>query len=92
VPGTVYDLLLGNLYADLVLRLAADPRLPRVVRGPLLLSGIAAPRERAVRAALAAAGWRIAHRLADGWWIGLHAVRVDDPGSRQTVRTDAQGR
>ena len=75
-PGTTYDLLLGNLYADLVLRLAADPRLPRLAAGGrLVLSGIAAQREREVRGALKRAGFRIGRRLEEAWWIGLLAVR-----------------
>lgn len=71
--GTAYDLLIGNLYADLVLRLAADPRLPATAPR-LVLSGIAARRERAVRAALRRAGYRIERRTEEAWWLGLLAV------------------
>lgn len=70
--GDAYDLVVGNLYADLVLRLCADPRLARVAAGRrLVLSGIAAKRERAVRAALRRAGFRVVERIAEAWWIGL---------------------
>ena len=59
-----------------VLRLAADPRLPRLAAGGrLVLSGIAAQREREVRGALKRAGFRIGRRLEEAWWIGLLAVR-----------------
>ncbi len=67
-----YDLVVGNLYADLVLRLCADPRLAQVAAGGrLVLSGIAAKRERPVRAALRAAGFAISERIEEAWWIGL---------------------
>ena len=70
--GDSYDLVVGNLYADLVLRLCADPRLPRVAAGGrLVLSGIAAKREREVRAALRRAGFRVSERTEEAWWIGL---------------------
>jgi ribosomal protein L11 methyltransferase len=75
--GTVYDLVVGNLYADLVLRLCADPRLPRIAAGGrLVLSGIAARREREVRAALKRAGFRVTQRLEEAWWIGLRVRRA----------------
>lgn len=71
-PGTTYDLVVGNLYADLVLRLCADRRLPRIATGGrLVLSGIAAKREREVRAALKRAGFRVSERIEEAWWIGL---------------------
>jgi ribosomal protein L11 methylase PrmA len=70
-----YDLVVGNLYADLVLRVCADPRLARIAAGRrLVLSGIAAKRERPVRAALRSAGFRIEKRVEEAWWIGLAAV------------------
>jgi ribosomal protein L11 methylase PrmA len=71
-PSTTYDLVIGNLYADLVLRLCADPRLPAIAAGGrLVLSGIAAKREREIRSALRAAGFRVTERLEEAWWIGL---------------------
>lgn len=74
-PGDSYDLVVGNLYADLVLRVCADPRLQQVAAGRrLVLSGIAAKRERPVRAALRAAGFRVEKRLEEAWWIGLVAT------------------
>ncbi len=75
--GSSYDLLVGNLYADLVLRLCADPRLPQVAAGGrLILSGIAAKREREVRSALRRAGFRVAERIEEAWWIGLRCSRA----------------
>ena len=71
-----YDLVVGNLYADLVLRLCADPRLTQVAAGGrLVLSGIAAKRERAVRAALRQAGFAVSERVEEAWWIGLRCRR-----------------
>lgn len=75
--GWTYDVVVGNLYADLVLRVAADPRLSTVAAGGVLvLSGIAERREREVRAALRSAGWRIAERRSEAWWLGLRAERT----------------
>ncbi len=72
LPGETYDLVIGNLYADLVLRLCADPRLPAIAAGGrLVLSGIAIKREREVRSALRQAGFRVTERVEEAWWLGL---------------------
>lgn len=72
-----YDLLIGNLYADLVLELLADPRLPLLLpRGQLWLSGIAQARGKAVATALEVAGWRITRQSSEAWWLALQATRA----------------
>lgn len=68
------EVLIGNLYADLVLRLLADRRLLMAAGEHLVLSGIAARKERGVRRALVAGGWRVRRRIAEAWWVGLAAV------------------
>ncbi|MFI5255587.1 MAG: 50S ribosomal protein L11 methyltransferase, partial [Candidatus Limnocylindrales bacterium] len=84
VAGRPFDLVLANLIASLLARLAAD--LYAAVRagtggpgtgGRLLASGIFADREPEVRRALAAAGFRIAGRDVEGDWVALEAERID---------------
>lgn len=79
--GAAYDLVLANLYADVVLRLLADPRLPSVATR-LWLCGIAQRRATAVRRALRRAGYAIEREEpADDWWLGLAARRVTGAGA-----------
>ncbi|MCX8040520.1 MAG: 50S ribosomal protein L11 methyltransferase [Planctomycetota bacterium] len=74
-PDRSCDLLVANLYADLVLRLLADPRLPSCT-GRLWLSGIARRAAGGVRRALRRAGFQIVKEEdADDWWIGIAAER-----------------
>lgn len=76
VRGTGYDLLIGNLYADLCLRLLADPRLEAVLpAGRIVLSGIAHRRRPAVERALRAAGFAEIARAQEAWWWSLSARR-----------------
>lgn len=78
------DLVVANLIASLLVRLAAA--LHAATRpgtgkpgsgGRLLASGIFSDREPEVRRALAAAGFRIAGREVEGDWVMLEAERVD---------------
>jgi ribosomal protein L11 methylase PrmA len=88
VPGTIrrsdllarisgrYDLVIGNLYADLLVRVAADPRLSRVLpHGDLILSGIHQGRLGEVQAAFTARGFQARARARDAWWHGMHLHR-----------------
>jgi ribosomal protein L11 methylase PrmA len=76
VRGTGYDLLIGNLYADLCLRLLTDPRLSDVLpTGGVVLSGIAHRRRAAVERALVAAGFRVQAAEQEAWWWMLAAAR-----------------
>jgi ribosomal protein L11 methyltransferase len=84
VPGQPYDLVLANLIASLLIRLAAD--LHGAVRpgsggadsgGRLLAGGIFVDREPEVRRALAAAGFRLVGRDEEGDWVALEAERLD---------------
>jgi ribosomal protein L11 methyltransferase len=79
-----FDVVLANLIASLLVRLAAE--LYAAVRpgrgtpgtgGRLLAGGIFADHEPEVRRALAAAGFRIVGRDQEGDWVALEAERVD---------------
>lgn len=69
-----FDVVLANLIASLLTRLAADLRAELASDGTLLASGIFVDREAEVRDAFEAAGLRITDRLADGDWVALEAV------------------
>lgn len=79
-----FDVVLANLIASLLVRLAAE--LYAAVRpgrgtpgtgGRLLAGGIFADHEPEGRRALAAAGFRIVGRDEEGDWVALEAERVD---------------
>jgi ribosomal protein L11 methylase PrmA len=68
VPGT-YAVIIANLYADLVLELAAGRRLARALpTGRLLVSGVSAGRWAEVDAALRALGFTRTARRRSGFW------------------------
>lgn len=70
--GRPYELVIANLYADVVLDLLADDRLDRALpRGALVLSGIASKRRPAVVAALTRYGFAVATTLTEAWWCGM---------------------
>jgi len=75
-PGATFDVIVGNLYADLVHRLLADPRLAAVLpRGELLLSGIAYQAREAVLAALRPAGFTLCDSREAEWWCAFRCRR-----------------
>ena len=81
LPGQRYDLLIANLYADLVVEILADPRLADLLpSGRLVLSGIAAAKRAMVEAALDQAGFTCLSSDEEAWWCCLVAER-----SRPTV-------
>ncbi|MFM2091359.1 MAG: hypothetical protein RLZZ127_1848 [Planctomycetota bacterium] len=68
VPGT-YAVVIANLYADLVLELAAGRRLGRALpAGRLLVSGVSAGRWAEVDTALRGLGFRRTARRRSGFW------------------------
>lgn len=84
VAGGPHDVVLANLIASLLVRLAAE--LYAAVRpgtgaagtgGRLLAGGIFADREPDVRRAFAAAGLRVTARDEEGDWVALEAERID---------------
>jgi ribosomal protein L11 methyltransferase len=75
--GGPFDVVLANLIAGLLVRLAAVLYETTRPGGRLLASGIYVDREPEVRRALAAAGFHLTHRDAEGDWVALEAERVD---------------
>ena len=69
-----FDVVLANLIASLLVRLADDLRAELAPGGALLASGIFVDREAEVLAAFEAAGLRVTDRLADGDWVALEAA------------------
>jgi ribosomal protein L11 methyltransferase len=70
-----FDLVLANLIASLLVRLAGGLREELRPGGLLLASGIFVDREPDVRAAFDAVGIKMIRRSAEGDWIALEAVR-----------------
>lgn len=68
------DLVLGNLHAELIVRLAPD--LIRLTGRWLVLAGIIVDREPLVRAAMDP-HLTLDHRVEDGEWVGLRYRRAD---------------
>jgi ribosomal protein L11 methyltransferase len=75
--GGPFDMVLANLIAGLVVRLAARLYEATKPGGRLLASGIYLDREPEVRRALAAAGYHVTGRDEEGDWVALMAERVD---------------
>jgi ribosomal protein L11 methyltransferase len=71
-----FDVVVANLIASLLVRLAGDLRTEVAPGGTLLASGIFVDREKEVRDAFEAAGMRVAGRLAEGDWVALEAAPV----------------
>ena len=75
--GGPFDLVVANLIAGLLVRLAARLHAATAPGGRLLVSGIYVDREPEVRRALAAAGFHVIGRDAEGDWVALEAERID---------------
>lgn len=74
--GFVADLLIANLWADLVLACCGDPRLGDVLpRGCWLGSGVHVRRRDEVQAALTALGFRVVWSEEEAWWWAFEARR-----------------
>jgi ribosomal protein L11 methyltransferase len=71
-----FDLVLANLIASLLVRLAGPLRDELVPGGRILASGIFRDREGDVRAAFEAAGLRLGRRWAEEDWVALEAIAV----------------
>jgi ribosomal protein L11 methyltransferase len=71
----VFDLVLANLIASLLVELAPALRAELRTGGRLVASGIFVDREPEVRAAFEAAGLRVVDRSSEGDWVALIAVR-----------------
>ncbi|HEU5203539.1 MAG TPA: 50S ribosomal protein L11 methyltransferase [Candidatus Limnocylindrales bacterium] len=71
-----FEVVVANLIAALLVRLADDLRAELTPGGTLLASGIFVDRETEVRGAFEAAGMRVAGRLAEGDWVAFEAAPV----------------
>lgn len=71
-PGRVYDVLIANIYADLVVDLLSDPRLDDLLPcGHLICSGISHRKRHLVDAAITSGGWQVCADRREAWWDGL---------------------
>ena len=75
--GGPFDVVLANLIAGLLVRLAAELHAATKPGGRLLASGIYVDREPEVRRALAAAGFHVIARDTEGDWVAVEAERID---------------
>ena len=71
-----FDVVLANLIAGLLVRLAAALCAEVRPGGTLLASGIFVDREAEVRHAFAIGGLDVVDRRAEGDWVALEAVRT----------------
>jgi ribosomal protein L11 methyltransferase len=71
-----FDVILANLIASLLVRLASELRAELAPSGTLLASGIFADREAEVRDAFMRAGLRVTDRFAEGDWVALDAIHA----------------
>ena len=75
--GGPFDVVLANLIAGLLVRLAAELHAATKPGGRLLAGGIYVDREPEVRRALAAAGFHVTARDTEGDWVALELERID---------------
>jgi ribosomal protein L11 methylase PrmA len=76
IPLNPIDVMVANLYADPLIALAEDPRLPLILpHGRLIASGIAQQKRPVVEAAFAAVGFTTQEVHSDAWWNALLLVR-----------------
>jgi ribosomal protein L11 methyltransferase len=75
-----FDVVIANLYADVLLMLAGDgERFERALPpgGELVLSGVAAKRRKQVEKAFTALGFRRVAADEEAWWCGLRMRREE---------------
>ena len=76
LPLDPVDVLVANLYADPLIALAEDPRLPLILpHGSLIASGIAQLKRPLVEAAFAAVGFKVHEVCSEAWWNALWLIR-----------------
>jgi ribosomal protein L11 methyltransferase len=76
IPPAPVDILVANLYADPLMALAEDPRLPLILpHGTLIASGIAQLKRPLVESAFAAVGFKVQEVRSEAWWNALWLVR-----------------
>lgn len=76
VPAQPVDVVVANLYADLLLLVAEDDRLQQILpRGKLIVSGVAQVKRPAVEAAFIALGFTVRDAREEAWWCAMHLER-----------------
>jgi ribosomal protein L11 methylase PrmA len=76
VPAEPVDVVVANLYADLLLLVADDERLQRILpRGTLIVSGVAQVKRPAVEAAFTALGFTVRDAREEAWWCAMRLER-----------------
>lgn len=76
VPAEPVDVVVANLYADLLLLVAEDPRLQAILpHGTLIVSGVAQTKRPQVEAALTALGFVVQDERSEAWWNALRLTR-----------------
>ena len=74
--GGPFDVVLANLIAGLLVRLAVELHAATKPGGRLLASGIYVDREPEVRRAMVAAGFHVTARDTEGDWVAMEAERI----------------
>lgn len=82
-PGLEYDLVVANLYSEILISCALSLRSLVGREGMLMTSGILAGQAEEVAGALKGAGFEIGRRLRKGKWVALmaRATPHDGPGT-----------
>lgn len=76
VPLQTVDIVVANLYADLLLLVADDARLQRILpQGTLIVSGVAETKRPQVEAAFVARGFTVQDERSEAWWNALRLTR-----------------
>ncbi|MBI3952301.1 MAG: 50S ribosomal protein L11 methyltransferase [Acidobacteria bacterium] len=71
LQGTRFDLIVANLTAEIIEALSAEMMELLADDGVLILSGLLAEQEEAMRNKLDQVGFRVVNRLASGQWLAL---------------------
>jgi ribosomal protein L11 methylase PrmA len=72
IPAHPVDVVVANLYADLLLLVAEDPRLSAILpHGTLLVSGVAQDKRAVVEAAFIRQGFTVIAAREEAWWCAL---------------------
>ena len=72
IPSEPVDVVVANLYADLLLLVADDQKLSAILpHGTLIISGIAQTKRPMVEQALHAIGFRTRDERGEAWWNAL---------------------
>ena len=76
IPSEPVDVVVANLYADLLLLVADDQKLSAILpHGTLIISGVAQAKRPMVEQALHAVGFRTLDERSEAWWNALVLCR-----------------